>query len=249
MIIISVCILTKNSARSLPATLRSVKNFPEVVLLDTGSTDETCNLACTYNNAHLFKTPFTSFGILRNQAASLANNDWILAIDSDEVLSQELLDEIASLHLCKNTVYEIPFHNYFNKKRIYGCGWNPEAHVRLYHQLTTSFCESAVHEKILTEKCSVRRLRHPVLHTPYLNTADFLRKMQLYSDLFAKQYQGKRTSSFKKAFLHSLNAFFKSYFFKRGIFDGAEGFTISFYNAATTFYKYLKLSEANGNPS
>ena len=90
-----------------------------------------------------------------------------------------------------------------------------------------------------------QKLQSPLLHTPYRSTAEFLTKMQHYSDLFAKQYQHKKKSSFGKALAHGTYAFLRSYILKRGIFCGKEGFIISVYNANTAFYKYLKLAEVN----
>jgi glycosyltransferase involved in cell wall biosynthesis len=244
----SVCMLTKNSARTIVATLKSLADFEEVLILDTGSTDATLILAKGFPNVVIHETPFTGFGELRNRAADLAKNDWILALDSDEVLSPALAREIHSLSLNPECVYEIDFKNFYNGKQILGCGWHPESHIRLYHRLHTRFSDAALHEGIL-KKGSVVRLEHPISHTPYLTISDFLLKMQRYSDLFAEEYRGKRSSSFGKALWHGFGAFSKSYLLKRGIFLRAEGFIISSYNGMTAFYKYLKLAEANRNLS
>lgn len=242
---LSVCILAKNSERTILATLSSLSHFPEVILLDTGSTDNTIAIARQFPNVVVRKTHFTGFGPLRNQAAALASHDWILALDSDEVLSPALQQEILGLSLQMRSVYEFEFHNFYRGKRVYGCGWHPEHHVRLYHRGETRFSEKAVHEGLECNQLEIVRLGHPVYHTPYQSISDFLAKMQHYSDLFAKEHRGKRRSSFSTAMLHGLAAFFKSYLLKRGLFCGANGFFISFYNASTAFYKYLKLSEAN----
>jgi glycosyltransferase involved in cell wall biosynthesis len=243
--VISVCILAKNSQRSIASTLASLSRFDEVILLDTGSTDQTMDLAKTYSNVQVRQTPFSHFGPLRNQAAQMAKNDWILAVDSDEVLSTELQDEILSLALNSNTVYEIDFHNYYNCKRIMGCGWHPESHIRLYNKRATRFSDSSIHEGVIAKGLQIEKLRSPLLHTPYLSVSDFLAKMQLYSDLFAQEKKGKLSASFAKALTHASAAFFKSYIFKYGILMGKEGAIISFYNASMAFYKYLKLAEAN----
>lgn len=240
---ISVCMLTKNSAATLKSTLDSARTFPEVLILDTGSTDETLSIAKQYPNVRLCEVPFIGFGPLRNEAARLATHDWLLALDSDEILPPLLLKEIASLQLNPAQVYQFPRHNFYNGKRIKGCGWDPESVARLYHRRTTCFSDAQVHESLLTDTLAVIPLKHPLLHTPYRSTSDFLAKMQHYSTLFAEQYQHKKKSSFSKAFSHGFFAFFRSYFLKRGCFCGKEGFIISFYNGATAFYKYLKLSE------
>jgi len=246
MFVISACILTKNSERSLPNTLAALKSFDEIIILDTGSNDRTMSIAQAFCNTRVFQTPFTGFGSLRNYAASLAKHDWILAIDSDEVLSEELQHEIFSLSLNPSCVYEIDFWNYYNEKRIIGCGWYPERHIRLYHRSSTQFSDSSIHEGVIQHSTlKTIQLKHPIYHTPYLSTADFLAKMQLYSDLFAQQHQGNRSSSFAKAFGHALAALIKSYILKRGFLSGKEGVIISWYNANVAFYKYLKLAENN----
>lgn len=242
---ISVCILTKNSASTLKATLDSVQSFSEVIVLDNGSTDETCKLAESYPNVRIYKTPFIGFGALRNKAAELASHDWILSLDSDEVLSPSFSRELSSLILDEKIGYFFPRHNYYNGKRIRGCGWDPEQIARLYHRKSAKFSEVLVHEALVAERFA--KLKSPLLHTPYRSTADFLAKMQHYSTLFAEQCRGKKKSSFTKALIHGFYAFFRSYFLQKGIFCGAEGFIISYYNANTTFYKYLKLAEINGS--
>ncbi len=244
----SICMLTKNSARTIAASLESLAHFDEVLILDTGSTDDTLSIVKTFPNTVIHETPFTGFGELRNRAADLAQNDWILALDSDEVLSPALAQEIQRLSLNPECVYEIDFKNFYNGKQILGCGWHPEKHIRLYHRQHTRFSDAALHEGIL-KKGAVVRLEHPILHTPYLTIADFLHKMQRYSDLFAEEHRGKKTSSFGKALWHGFGAFAKCYLLKRGVFLGSEGFIISSYNAMTAFYKYLKLAEANRTAS
>ncbi len=240
---ISVCILTKNSAASLGKTLDSVRPFSEVLLLDNGSTDNTLAIASAYPNVKIHQSPFVGFGPLRNKAAALASHDWILAIDSDEIVSPALASEIFALRL--DGAYLIPRHNFYNGKRIRGCGWDPEAVVRLYNRQQTRYSDAAVHEALLVPPHEAIRLKSPLLHTPYRSTSDFLAKMEHYSTLFARQYAGKRKSSFAKALGHGAFAFFRSYLLKRGWLCGKEGFIISFYNGSTAFYKYLKLAEAN----
>lgn len=243
---ISAVILTKNSNRTLLPLLESLKKI-DVVLFDTGSTDNTLDIAKKFSNVQIFsrKIENIDFGSLKNEAASLAKNDWILSIDSDELPSEELISYLLKKKLDKNYIYSFPFHNYYKEKRIYGCGWHPESHVRLYNQKITRFSDSLVHEKILVKKCRVEKVPYPLLHFSYLCVGDFIDKMQRYSSLFAEQNYQKKSTSFSKALFHGFFAFLKSYFIKRGIFDGKEGFIISWYNASVAFVKYLKLLEKN----
>ncbi|MCB1083253.1 MAG: glycosyltransferase family 2 protein, partial [Simkania sp.] len=94
---ITVTILTKNNEETLGSVLESAKDFDEVVLLDTGSTDATLEIAGLYPNVKIFHSPFIGFGPLHNLATDHASNDWILSLDSDEVLTPELAQEILSL--------------------------------------------------------------------------------------------------------------------------------------------------------
>jgi glycosyltransferase involved in cell wall biosynthesis len=240
---ITVCILLKDGARTLAETLDSVRSFNEIIVLDNGSTDESKKIATSYPNVRWMESSFIGFGPLRNVASALASNDWILALDADEVISQELLKEINALHKDPKSVYSIPRDNYYNGKHIKGCGWYPDRVIRLYNRKETRYSDSQVHESVIAQK--VEPLHSPILHTPFQTTADFLAKMQHYSTLFAKQYAGKKKSSPIKAFFHSLFAFFRSYFLRSGWRLGAEGFIISLYNSNTVYYKYLKLYEEN----
>ncbi len=241
---ISVCILTKNCALTLPATLDSARQFNEVIVLDNGSTDGTLEVARKYPNVRVHSTVFTGFGALRNEAASLAKNDWIFQLDSDEVLSPPLLEEIRALPLEAPCAYRIPRHNFYNGKRIYGCGWGGDTVVRLYHKRACTYSPALVHESLVYDG-STLSLHSPLLHTPYRTVSDFLSKMELYSDLFAKTHRGKRHSSTLSALGHAVFSFFKGYVLQGGFLSGAEGFFIAHYNATTAFYKYQKLAEIN----
>lgn len=245
---ISVTILTKNSAATLRETLLSTLAFPEVVLFDTGSTDATLAIAREFPNVKIYQEKFTGFGPAHNQATSLASHDWILSVDSDEVLSASLVEEILKLNLDPSCVYSLLRDNYFKGKHVKWCGgWHPDWIIRLYNRTTSRFTEDAVHEKVVSEGLKVVQLRFTMRHTPYREIGDFLAKMQTYSTLFASQQKGKKSSSLLKALFHAWAAFFKSYILKKGFLGGKEGFIISAYNSHTAFYKYLKLDESNSS--
>jgi glycosyltransferase involved in cell wall biosynthesis len=243
--VISVTILTKNSRKYLSEVLTALKCFDEIIIYDTGSTDDTLEIARKFPNASIYQDEFIGFGPTHNKASSIAKNDWILSIDSDEVVTTEMASEIMSINLNPRCVYSFSRHNYFNDKFIKWCGWYPDRQVRLYNRQNTSFTDVQVHEGIRIEKLKHISLQSPLRHYSYSSISNFLEKMQLYSDLFAKQNQGKISSSLFKAISHCLFAFFKSYILKKGFLGGYEGFVISKYNGHTAYYKYLKLYEAN----
>lgn len=241
---ISVTILAKDCAKQLQETLEATCLFPEVLVYDTGSMDATMQVAQAYPNVRVVRGAFIGFGPTHNAASARATHDWILSIDSDEVLSAELAREILQLSLDPRCVYSFERENFFRGKRIKWCGgWYPDRVVRLYHRGRTRFSEDAVHERVLTEGLAEVPLVHHARHTPYLQIADFLSKMQTYTTLFAEQNAGKRRGSVGRALVHGCCAFLKSYLFRRGFLGGSEGLIISLYNGHTALYKYLKLAE------
>jgi glycosyltransferase involved in cell wall biosynthesis len=241
--VISATILTKNSEATLAGAIASLRGFPEVLIFDTGSTDRTLEIAESFPNVRIVKGAFQGFGKTHNLASSLASHDWILSIDSDEIVSPELSSEILKLVLVPDAVYSLDRHNYFQGKHIKYCaGWHPDRIVRLYHRKMTQFSEDRVHEKIIASGLRVVPLYHRLIHTPYRTIEEFIHKMQFYSTLFAEQNAGKKQSSLGKAIAHGVAAFFKSYLLKRGFLAGREGFIISVYNGHTAYYKYLKLA-------
>jgi hypothetical protein len=139
----------------------------------------------------------------------------------------------------------VPRENHYKNIVVKSCGWYPDRVVRLYNRKQTQFSNRLVHEAIETKGVTVKKLKFPLIHTPYRSVSDFLEKMQRYTDLFAEQNCGIRKASHLTAFFHGLYSFFKSYILKRGILQGGVGFEISFYIGATAYYKYLKLQEIN----
>jgi glycosyltransferase involved in cell wall biosynthesis len=246
---ISVTILTKNNEKYIREVLTSVGSFDEVLVYDNGSKDKTLTIARSFPNVTIVEGPFMGFGPTHNHASSLAKNDWIFSLDSDEVAQPELMKEILGLELNPECVYSIPRDNYYRKKHIKGCGWYPDRQYRIYHRKHTSFTDVQVHEQVIVDGMEHVPLQHSMVHYSYASIGEFLDKMQSYSELFAKQNKGEMVSSPLKAVTHGFFAFVKSYIIKKGVFDGYEGFLISAYNAHTAFYKYMKLYEENLNNS
>ena len=245
MIPVSVTMLTFNSARHLEKVLSALQCFDDVVVLDSGSRDDTLKIARTFPNVRIFETTFHGFGPMHNLASSHARHDWIFSVDSDEVVTPELAAEIQSLGPDAGVAYSVSLKNYYNGKWIRHCGWYPDRHVRLYHKQRTTFTNTWVHEKIITEGLREVLLREHLLHYSFSGSGDFLVKMHRYSDLFAEENRGRRTSSLTKAIARSFWAFLKHYIFQLGILSGREGFIISAANSQGVFYKYVKLMEAN----
>ncbi|TLD85325.1 glycosyltransferase family 2 protein [Helicobacter sp. MIT 11-5569] len=247
---ISAVILTKNSSRLLSEVLEALQTLDEVVILDNGSSDNTLEIAKNFKNTSIHYHDFIGFGAMKQLGANLAKNDWILTIDSDEIASKELIEEIASLKLDAKYCYTYDVKNYFNGKHIYSCGWGNDRCIGLYNKQYFNFNAELVHESVIplnNNPMQTLDLKGHISHYPYKNLEGFLDKMQKYSTLFAKEKCGKKQSSALKALSHSIWCFFKNYFLQKGILQGYEGFVIASYNAQTAFWKYLKLYENNEN--
>ena len=241
---ISVTILTKNSQKYLKACLEALRSFDEVVILDNGSTDETLAIAREYDNVTIHEHPFIGFGPMKNLAARNARNDWIFSVDSDEILSPELVESIRKLDAtCTDTVYAVNRLNHYRGKPIRCCGWYPDFVTRLYHRGHTAFSDAKVHESLVLQPDTKKvMLQNGMIeHYPFDSVEELLQKLQTYSTLYAKQSTKSSTPS--KAFFRALFAFFKHYIFQRGFLCGYEGLLISVSNANGVFYKYMKLYE------
>lgn len=242
---ISVTILTRNSERYLPRCLDALTGFSEVIVLDNGSTDSTMSIASTYANVRLIEHTFIGFGPLKNLAVNSARNDWILSVDSDEIVTAHLLGELLAIDLTdERSVYSIARDNYYNGRLVRCCGWQPDRVMRLFCRRHTRFNDLQVHESLVikpdTRLC---QLHGTLQHFPYASAAELIDKMQKYSTLYSEQ--NSKHSSPAKAFFRATFAFVRNYIFQKGFLCGYEGLLISVSNAIGVFYKYIKLYEKN----
>ena len=239
---ISVTILTKDSQKYLSQCLEALQAFDEVIILDNGSTDKTLEIAKTFENVKIYHHDFIGFGPLKNLAASFATHDWIFNVDSDEIVSKNLILELQNCTFEQTHIYSIPRHNYYKKKWIKCCGWYPDRVLRIYNKKHTCYNNNMVHESLIrNDETVVVNLSSPLIHHAYDSIEQLLEKLQRYSTLWAEKNHKKSSPS--KAFGRALFAFFKNYFLQRGFLCGYEGLLISITNANHVFYKYLKLYE------
>ncbi len=242
---ISVVVLAKNNEKTIGKTLNSLIEFDDVVVYDNGSTDGTISIAKGFKNVNLVQGEFKGFGWTKNHAATFAKNDWILIIDSDEVVDSELLKELKNKNLDKKTVYKLNFKAFYKNIQVKHCGWNNQKIKRLYNKNTTSYNSNDVHEDIITQGLNQELLKGNVEHYSYHSISEFIIKADRYSTLFATNNVGKKSSSPTKAFFNGMYSFFRTYILKQGFRDGYVGLIIAFSHAVTNFYKYIKLYELN----
>lgn len=242
---ISVAVLTKNNERTIENTLNSLVDFEDVVVYDNGSTDKTMEIAKKFPNVNLVQGDFKGFGWTKNKAASYSKNDWVMIIDSDEVVNKDLLEELKTKKLDDNTVYRLNSNGYYKNIRVKYCGWTLTV-KRLYNRKITSFNnEVQIHEYIVSDGLKEEVLKGSINHYSYHSISEFIIKADRYSTLFASNNAGKKSSSPIKAFFNGIYSFFRTYILKQGFRDGYVGLIIAYSHMVTNFYKYIKLYEAN----
>lgn len=243
---ISVVMIVKNGANTIKKSLESLKRFDNVVVYDNGSIDKTADIASKFENVTLIHGEFLGFGETKNMAVSYAKHEWILILDSDEVVDDALFETLQNKKLDNKTVYLLNFKAFYKDIQIKHSGWNNQKIGRLYNRAETKFNSNHVHENIITQGMNIVELEGGnILHYSYHSISDFIIKLDRYSTLFAQNNAGKKSSSPSKAFFNGLFSFFKTYILKRGFLDGYAGLVIAFSHMATNFYKYIKLYELN----
>lgn len=242
---VSAVMIVKNGARTIRRSLESLREFDDVVVYDNGSNDGTQAIAGEFPNVRLIEGQFDGFGTTKNRAASYAVHEWILIIDSDEVVDAELLYALKTKPLDPRTIYIVNFLAYYKEIQIRHCGWNNQKIRRLYNKSVTRFNDNAVHENIIDEGMAKESIEGNMKHYSYMSISDFIVKADRYSTLFAVDNAGKKFPTPAKALVNGLYSFFRTYVLKRGFLDGYAGLIIAFSHMATNFYKYIKLYELN----
>jgi glycosyltransferase involved in cell wall biosynthesis len=240
---LSAVIITYNEARNIKRCISSLQGVAdEIVVVDSHSTDATPSI-CKGLGVQFHQRDWKGYSKQKNYGNGLASNDWILSIDADEALSDELKESILKI---KETSKE--FNYSFNRltnycgKWIRNCGWYPDTKIRMFNR-TQDDWQGEVHEKLTVDPNSVKKLKGDLLHYSYHSVSDHVQRIDKYSTLGAEELKanGKRASVFNILFNPWLK-FNRMYFLQLGFLDGLEGFTISLITAYGTFLKYIKLS-------
>jgi glycosyltransferase involved in cell wall biosynthesis len=247
LVSLSVSVITKNEARNIGACLESVRFADQIVVLDSGSTDGTPDIASSLGAEVFAAGDWPGFGPQKNRALEKTTQEWVLSLDADEVVSPELQQEILG-HLARqaqaSVAFEIPRLTQFCGVWIRHCGWTPDHVLRLFRRGEAQFSADLVHEslQLLSPATLVVRLKHPLLHYSYPTPEQYWVKLQRYSRDWAVQRhaRGQRTSIWR-AGLAGLAAFFRSYVFRLGFLDGAMGFAVCTMQAQSAFGKYFEL--------
>lgn len=243
MLDLSVILIVRNEAAHVRACLDSVKWADEIIVLDSGSTDNSIELCQAYTDK-VFSTDWQGFGVQKQRALNLATKKWVLSIDADERVTPALKQEIVTcLQQANNTqAWYIPRQSSYCGRIIRHSGWSPDYVLRLFSREAAYFSADKVHEKVLLKQGKTAYLKQPLRHYSFADLDSVLDKINQYSTAGAqmKYAQGKK-SSLSKAIGHALWTFIRTYFVRLGFLDGREGFILAVSNAEGVYYRYLKL--------
>jgi glycosyltransferase involved in cell wall biosynthesis len=246
---LSVVIITLNEEANLPRTLESVKWADEIVVVDSGSTDRTCEIAESFR-AKVFVEQWKGFAAQKNFALRKATGDWILSLDADEEAEPALAQEIREL-LNKNpaeTGFWIQRKNFFLGRWMRHGGFYPDPKLRLFRRGAGAFEERLVHEDVRIQGTTAK-LRNHLLHHAYPTLESYLEHMNRYSSLGARMAvgSGKAGFSFVDIVIRPQLTFFYNYFLRGGFLDGREGLLLHLYHSNYVSWKYAKAWERSRN--
>lgn len=239
---LSVIVITQDEARNIEACLRSVAFADEIVVVDSGSTDNTVDLAAALGAQVHTRSDWSGFGVQKNRALALATGEWVLSIDADERVTPQLQRQIEQAMVAPAfDVYEFPRLSSYCGQAIRHSGWYPDRVKRLFRRGVATFSDDVVHERLITD-APAGRLGADLLHESFTSFESVLEKMNHYSSAGAKGLMGKgRRGSLASALGHGLWAFLRTYVFRLGFLDGRMGLVLAISNAEGTYYRYLKL--------
>ncbi|HMQ81010.1 MAG TPA: glycosyltransferase family 2 protein [Ignavibacteria bacterium] len=244
---ISAIVITYNEAANITECLESLKWCDEIIVIDSASSDNTCELAREFTN-NITITGNLPYGEKRNIGIEKASFEWILWIDADERISPELKEEISALingHNGlnpKHEAYLVNRRSFFINKFIKHSGWYPDFTLRLFKRSAgIRFDSLLVHEKAVYNG-STGRLKHDILHYTDRDFEHYINKLNNYTSLSAEELKAKgKKASFFDIIFRPAFAFFKMYFLKLGILDGYTGLVLCSLSSVHVMTKYSKL--------
>jgi glycosyltransferase involved in cell wall biosynthesis len=238
---LTVIIVAKNEAQNIADCVKSASFANEVIVLDSGSTDATADIARGLG-ARVMLTDWPGYGPQNNRGIDAATSDWVFSLDADERISPELAAEIRQA-IASPTLngFRVPRLSQFCGQFMHHGDWWPDYTRRLVRKGQGRFTEHFLHANLQISG-ELGTLKAHLIHYSYRNLEDVLEKLNRYSSGNARDYASRgKGGSLGSALAHGLWAFVRTYFVKRGFLDGKLGFVLAVYNAEVTYYKYLKL--------
>ncbi len=238
---ISATIVTLNEERHIARVIESLRCVEEILVVDSGSTDRTREIARRLG-ARVIEEPWRGFAAQKNFASACAANDWILSLDADEALTEELEAEILALKLDgpRYDGYSMPrLAQYLGRWILHG-GWYPDRKIRLFHRQRGAWQGEYVHESVRVNG-TVGALDGNLQHFTCDSLSAHLRTLDRYTTLAARELTARNAQvPIRRLLLDPAWTFARTYFIRRGFLDGPQGLAIAWMAALYTFLKYAK---------
>ncbi|OMH28017.1 glycosyltransferase family 2 protein [Motiliproteus sp. MSK22-1] len=242
---ITVAVMVKNEELMLDDCLKSCSWADEIVVLDSGSTDRTLDIAHKYTDKVFVNDDWQGFGVQRQRLHDFCSGDWILMVDADERVTPALRSEVEALRKDPkmNRAFEVVIQTHVFGKALNHGGWCSTS-TRLYPRLKGKFDQQRkVHERmIFDDGISLVKTSGRLDHFSYRDMEHYLVKSARYGAVFAEQKQERgKEASLSQAFLHALGLFIKMYLIRGGFLDGRRGLLMAVLSAHSCFIKYADL--------
>jgi glycosyltransferase involved in cell wall biosynthesis len=240
---LSVIVITRNAEPTIRRCLESAAWADELVVVDSGSTDATREIARALGARVTVTEDFPGHGPQKNRALAAACGEWVLSLDSDEWVTPELRAEIEAAIASPGgkVAFRMPRRSSFCGRFMRHSGWWPDYVTRVFRREAARFSEDHAHDRLIVNG-AIGRLSQPILHEAITDLEQMIEKINLYSTRSARLFheQGRR-ASLATALVHGGWAFVRTYFLRAGFLDGREGFMLAVANAEGAYYRYLKL--------
>tara|TARA_A100001011_G_scaffold174936_1_gene183633 strand:- start:1001 stop:1759 length:759 start_codon:yes stop_codon:yes gene_type:complete len=239
---ISIIIIVKDGEEYIEKALKSAMWADDIIILDSGSTDNTKKIAQKYTkNVHTSEA-WPGFGIQRQNAQKLSKSDWIFMLDADEEISTNLQNSIKEVIKGDPKIYQVNRLSKAFGYEVKHSGWFPDWINRLYPNNLTTYNDALVHETLIIPKdYEPSKITGILYHETYKTMTDYYQKMSLYIDAWSSQNVNKKNGGLLIGTLRGYWAFIKMYFIKLGFLDGVTGLILASLRYQTTVMKYVDL--------
>jgi len=240
---LSVVIITKNEEANIKRCLESIKWADEIIVLDSGSTDNTVAIAKEYTSAVHINEDWQGYGVQKQRALTYATGNWVLNLDADESVDENLRNIIQHAIASNDyDAYRVPIcMNFYGKPLKHSA--SPKRHIRLFKREGASYSDDIVHEKIVLPDTSNRigKISTPITHQSFQDVSHALYKINRYSSYSAKiRRENKTPPTVTSIFLSTVWMYLRCFILQRGFMDGKAGFLMAVMSAQGTFYRGIK---------